>query len=545
MPREGCFRLRGLWLLFLVVLLFSAAGCVSYGDVAVDSGGVTDSQVSVGDDPEFSETAAEAGLVYEGLSADDVNEINSGVYVSDFDRDLQPDLLTIGGDSPVLWRNHGGEFRRSGELPEIDGYVKSALFLDHDNDGWEDLLLLRVDGSPVFLENTGGGFERKDVGLDVTLSVPWAASTADYTGNGCLDVFVVQMGDFVEHRPVGYNQRGISIEEDNGNPNHLFAGDCGSFEETTAEAGIRGEAWSMATSFVDVDGDGLPDIHVANDFNNDVVYFNEGDGTFQREVLPDFTDRNGMSSLVADLTGDGSPEIYVTNIYDESEGDAIEYTVGSRVEGNNLIAYEGNGSFTDLADDMGLRRGGWGWAALAVDFLNDGDRDVLHETSADFGVGSRYPSLFVNRDGGYELVDSSAKGLEETDGFGVVSLDHDLDGDRDLATSNMAGGYKLYENVADTGGSVQVLVESDADGTSVGSRVYVDDGERSQLGISNSKADLLSQDSRYLHFGVGEAADVDVRVEFPDGAVRELEVEPNTRFTVSREGVEQMKHLTG
>lgn len=88
-----------------------------------------------------------------------------------------------------------------------------------------------------------------------------------------------------------------------GNPNLLFDGDCNSFEQVE-NAGIEGTRWSLATSFVDLTGDGYLDIHVGNDFNTDVLYVNQHDGTFRRVEIP-ATDRHAMASEVADVTGDG------------------------------------------------------------------------------------------------------------------------------------------------------------------------------------------------------------------------------------------------
>jgi len=336
----------------LVLISLFTTGCLhTLGETGTGSDGAS---------PEFTEVSSEIGLEYEYTSPKEF-EPSAGVYVTDYDNDGWEDVLTTGGDRPVLFKNSQEEFsttRQLDGLNESDKY-KAASFFDYNNDGWEDLLLLARRGEAVFFENDGGEFDRKTVGLEKRFEVPMSASVADYTGNGCLDVFVSEFSNLRKNKPIGYNQ--FNVEEDNGNRNRLFAGDCEEFEETTEEAGIRDETWSLATSFVDLTNDGHPDIHVANDFNNDVLYINNGDGTFDRRVLPNSTNRNGMSSEVADVNDDGFLDIFVTNIYaGPSNTSDVSYTLRSRTDGNNLLINQGGGEFVDRAEEYGVREGGWG-----------------------------------------------------------------------------------------------------------------------------------------------------------------------------------------
>jgi len=299
----------------------------------------------------FREVGSEVGFAY-------TNDVrfgimsNAGVYAADYDDDGWTDLLAVGGNRSVLYENRRGTFAPSGELAGIDRTMRSALFLDYDDDGWTDLLLFPDGGQPLAFRNDGGDLQRVDVGFDVNTSVPTGATAGDYTGNGCLDLFVVQNGDWTTRLPAGQRESGVTPRTDNGNPNYLFRGNCEGFENVTAEAGIRGTRWSMAATMVDLDEDGRPDVHVANDFNYDVVYWNQGDGTFEQAVLGEATNRNGMASAVADVNGDGYTDIYVTNIYfPETDTNVSRTYLGTneRAGGNNLLINRGNRSFEDRA----------------------------------------------------------------------------------------------------------------------------------------------------------------------------------------------------
>ncbi|WP_273838433.1 CRTAC1 family protein [Halococcus sp. PRR34] len=544
-------------------------------------------------------TADDAGLDYETTDSG-LGNGNDSVYAADYDNDLQTDLLAIGGDDPTLFHNTGGAFERSEALPTIPGHVQSALFFDRDVDGWQDLLVLRRNATPVFLENREGEFHRADVGLDDELAIPVSASAGDYTGDGCPDLFVAQYGDWESTTPSAWNAPTTLIEQDNGNPNLLYRGTCADatngssgFERAT-DAGIEGAHWSLATSFVDLNGDGRSDIHVANDYYNDTIYYNEGDGTFEKRVLGEQTDRNGMSSETADLDGDGRLDLFVTNIYfpentsalSEQERELfesfVENRLGKRMRGNNVLlgANETNSTdgtdgannagstssagdanstsvgdanstnasdagFTYAGERLGLHRGGWGWAAAITDFDSDGEQDVFHTTQTIIAFNDsepRYPTpmTWVQHDGDFYRQSATGIGFESTNGRGVAHLDYDRSGTADLALATYDDRHRLYQNNASQGNSLQVRVQSGSlNHTSLGARVSATAGNDTQLRVNTAKADYQSQDTRFLHFGIGESESVsELRVVWPDGTERVLEnVSAGQRIVVTPGGI--------
>lgn len=535
--RDGA--LPALAMLLLVVL----AGCT----FALGTGSEAETE-----DIRFQEVASEAGLQYNATDPLSFGNGRVGVYTIDANGDPYPDLLTIGGDDPALFENGGGEFQRSDALPDIEPRIKGALVFDYDRDGQEDILLLPINGTPVFLENRDGSFHRKDVGFDVTLSIGSGATAADYDGDGCPDVFLFQNGDWREHSPqrvLNWNastDEATPVTEDNGNPNYLFEGDCSEFERVD-DAGISGSHWSTAASFVDVTGDGSPDIHVANDFYRDTLYVNEGDGTFSRREIPD-TNRHGMASEIADVNGDHAPDVFVSNVgFDQQIWSHISIpTMGNR--GNNLLVNEGHGRFSSQERRYGVANGGWGWAASLVDLDNDGDRDLVH-TTRDYrnytgeenpvptgDLVKTRPSIWERGDDRFHERSASAAGFELSNGKGMATLDYDLDGDQDLVVTNSDGPFKLYENQRTGGDWLQVRPVGANNATAIGAEVYVTTGNRTQYEPLNVKADFRSQDSRTLHFGLGDARTAELRIVWPDGTVRTVSVDANRRLVVPKHG---------
>ncbi|WP_436926133.1 CRTAC1 family protein [Halosimplex amylolyticum] len=560
--------------LFVAALLLAGIAFVSPGAVA----DATDlSELRLGDegDPstphiEFSRLGAERGFEYTStFTPSDGMMGNAGVYASDYDGDGWTDVLALGGDRPVLFENDRGRFVRSGALPAVEGYVKSAHFLDYDADGDDDLLLLRSGDSPVFLENSGGSYDRVAVGLsDVTLDVPTGATSADFDGDGCLDLFIYQNGDWSDGFPGNSENRAAVLDGEarpnvtDGNPNLLFRGTCDGFENVTERAGIRGHKWTLAASFVDLTGDGRPDVHVANDFSHDVLYVNLGNDTFERVDLGPATDRNAMSSEIADLNGDGRLDVYVTNIYFTDYmhlvgqgGREVSMTTSSlslNPHGNNLLVNRGNGTFADRAGGLGVQKGGWGWAASAVDLDNDGHRDLIHATSSDIpiveydGLGYERPQVWAGNGTGFAERNESAAGFDVTNGRGLISLDFDRDGELEVIVAesaayqtgvSTAGSFAVYDNVGAAGRSVSIAVERDGV-TSVGARVFVTTEERTRLRVLNARSDFFSQEPRRLHVGLGNETVQRVRVVWPDGTERSFADVPDGRFlTVTPDGV--------
>jgi len=515
----------------------------------------------------FQNGTAEAGLDYKYTPLGTGNG-NSGIYVADVDNDGWDDLLAVGGERPVLYHNTGGAFERAGAFPAFSREFKSASFVDVEGDGWTDLLLFSREGDVVSLRNRNGTFERTNYGLG-NLTFPLGAAAADYDGDGDADLFVYQSGNWRTKKPAGYFSLYQHVEEDNGNQNVLYenvgTGERAHFERVE-DAGIAGSRWSLAASFVDLTGDGRPDIHVANDYNNDTVYVNQGNGTFSQRLLGGATARNGMASEVADVTGDGRPDVFVTNIYlpfESAQGEMsrerynrlerfMTYVIhSSRTKGNTLLINQGNGTLEDRADGYGVRHGGWGWAATFSDFDEDGERDLLHSTQKSARLDPddpewTLPQLWRGTEDGFERVNRSRHGMGEHDGRGMATLDYDHDGDPDVVIATHGGRPVLYENTAGGGNGLAFRVVDEQGATALGATVEVASENGESVVLQTSNTDFLSQESRVEHVGLGDAERATLRVSWPDGTERTFrDVAANRRVRVTPDGIELVANLTG
>jgi len=525
-----------------VVVAFVVAGAV-LAPVTVDRflGGSEPGQ----DEIQFEETAASCGFEY-STSGNADGSGDGGVFVADADRDGHSDLLAIGGNRPVLFENTNGGFEQSGTLPDRDyPPLKSALFFDADGDGWQDLLLIPREGSPIFLSNQNGDYHDIDAGFNATLQWGTGATAADFDGDGSQEVFVIQNGDWREGTP----RRGPSGEATDGYPNMLFdAGDDGQFERTDG-ANVAGTRWSLATAAADLSGNGSPDIYVANDYGYDVLLANEGNGTFARRTIPD-TNSHGMATALRDVNGDGYLDVFITNIRFQNPQNvwALNSALNVRNTGNTLLLNRGNGTFDEQSAKYGIQQGGWGWAAVIEDFDNDRAVDIIHATQ-DYlrrsdkdgfvGVETR-PALWEGTADGFERRNASAAGLVSANGRGLTTLDFDSDGDLDVAVADTSDQFKLYENRDDDGNWLQVRVHDD--GPAIGAHVQVETNRGTSERVLHSRSNFFAQSTRTLHFGLGDATLEQVQVTWPNGTNTDYEnIETNNRLIVHANGSTSMK----
>ncbi|WP_049898535.1 CRTAC1 family protein [Halococcus agarilyticus] len=537
----------------ILATLVVLAGCSALADF----GGNSDP----GSPLTFENATAEAGVAYQG-TGEGVGAGDNGIHATDVNNDGWTDLLAVGGDRPALFLNDGGSFERRSGFPNVSAQPKSASVVDYDGDGWDDVLLFVPGDRPIVLHNDGGDFERAESSLGLgTLTYPLGATTADYDGDGDRDLLVYQSGNWANGLPEGHGSTTKQIEADNGNPNVLYenTGKSGSDRFVRAtDAGLAGNRWSLAASFVDLTGDGRPDIHVANDYNTDVVYVNQGDGTFRKNLLGGTTARNGMSSEVADVTGDGRPDIFVTNIYLPLEENREEmgrarykqierlfnYVVHSgRTKGNTLLVNQGNGTFVGKAPEYNVQHGGWGWAASMTDFDSDGDRDLIHATQALVRINRSdpvwtLPMVWQRNETGFSRVDKRVHGMAEHNSRGMTTLDYDHDGDVDLVMAAYDGPTVVYENTVEGGHAIQFEVVDESGATALGATVTVEaNGERMATVYQTDENDFFSQESRTEHVGLGQATSATLTVTWPDGTRKSVEVDAGDRLRIAKSGV--------
>ncbi len=308
----------------------------------------------------------------------------------------------------------------------------------------------------------------------------------DYDGDGYLDIYVGNSGSFMEIL---------------GKPNILYRNNGnGTFTDMAAEAGIADERQSQGVAFGDVDNDGDPDLYVANDFGVNALYINNGDGTFEDvtelagvkgaiDITGGGEPPNGYGTALADIDNDGYLDIYVVNLgganilyKNNGDGTYTDVTAQADVGAGNgetgagtaavfsdadgdgkLDLYAANGyglpsffylnsntGFNDATNKAGVGEQGDVEGAVFGDYDNDGDMD-LYVSNTESAEGAPLPDVLYrnNGNGVFEDVTEEAGVSFEDYSLGVAFGDLDNDGYLDLYVVINGGPNILYHNDGD------------------------------------------------------------------------------------------------
>jgi hypothetical protein len=492
----------------------------------------------------------------------------AGVAVGDFNNDGLDDIYfttSAPGQPNHLYRNDGHfKFTEVGAKAGVarlnddktTGTSSFAMWFDYDNDGWQDLFVLRFGMTALFHNNHDGTFTevtQKAGVLRRTNSL--AAAAFDYDGDGNVDLFIA--GYFPDKDFNNLPDTKVLFDSwetaRNGGRNYLFRnnGD-GTFTDVTEQAGFQYTGWTMAIGHGDLDGDGWQDIYLANDFGPDVMLRNTGKGKFvdvTREAIGSDT-KKGMNADFGDFNNDGRLDIYVTNM-----------TEPYLHECNMLWRNNGNWTFSDVSTETQTCDTGWGWGAKFVDVDNDGKLDIyaangfissgkkeymevlldfVLDENVDVSDAKGWPDMTGYSMGGNErkvLLHQTSRGFESIagqagvdstrDGRGVAIADFDNDGRMDLVVSNVDAPPNLYRNVTESANHwLQLRLEGSGKGSNrmaIGARIYVTAGGTRQMREIASANGFDAQSSLRTHFGLGSADVADtVQVVWPGGATQEF-----------------------
>ncbi|MFQ5599301.1 MAG: CRTAC1 family protein [Candidatus Krumholzibacteriia bacterium] len=236
----------------------------------------------------------------------------------------------------------------------------------------------------------------------------------------------------------------------------------GTFENMTEAAGLAESSYGQGCVCGDFDADGFTDLYVTN-YGPNRLYRNRGDGTFE-----DVTERSGVGdprysagAVFFDYDGDGDLDLFVANYLKFHPGmkgvhasslskrTGFKFFPGPRdfeAEADILYRNNGDGTFTDVSEEVGLVEGGKGLTVMAADFDNDGDQDL-------FVANDATPNFLYRNDAGRFVEIALEAGVAydpdgvETAAMGVDIADVDGDGRQDLYVTNMVFEFNnMYRN---------------------------------------------------------------------------------------------------
>ena len=530
--------------------------------------------------PAFTDQTAAAGIDFQHVFGDlqkkyIVEAKGGGAGFFDYDADGDIDLYIVNGATldtyrdksgpgNALYRNLGdGTFDDVSTEARVDdaGWGNGCAVGDIDNDGFRDLYVTNY-GDNVLYRNLGDGSFTDISATSGTPGNQYSTSAAflDYDNDGDLDLYVAHYVVFdVDDMPDDATQEklcvflgGVVYCGPGGMPGtrdvlYRNEGD-NAFTDVSAAAGIgqASDKYGLGVVPEDYDGDGDLDLFVANDATPNLLFQNEGDGTFANAALlagvaynADGDEEAGMGVDFGDIDNDGDADLIVTHFFSET---------------NTLYRNDGRGIFTDITTMAGLAAptiNSVGFGTGFFDYDSDGDLDLFfanghvypHISLVPAGGTYRQPNQLFRNDGGGHFVDvsiDSGPGLAiRKTSRGACMGDYDNDGDVDVFVMNMNDAPSLLRNESDHAGNwltIHVVgTRSNRDG--VGTRIRVKTSDRTQTRTVNGASSYMSHRDIRAHVGLGaEQRAALVELTWPDGETQAIADVPANRLLVVRQG---------
>ena len=512
---------------------------------------------SVSAEVQFVDTTTDAGITFrhvDGRTGEKylIETLGSGALFFDFDIDGYLDLYIVNATHippPIdgkaaqtehpqnrLYRNNGNgtftDVTRKAGVGDT-GYGVGCAAADVNNDGYPEIYVTNYGRNRLYYNNGDGTFtdvaQKAGVGDE-----RWGTSSAflDYDLDGDIDLYVVNYMKFAIANNQWWETRGIRTycsptDQIAGShfvsePDILYRNNGDStFTNVTENAGISHRALGLAVAVGDYDNDGYPDLHIANDMEADLLYHNNGDGTFTE---------------TADLTGtgydeNGFPGSGMGNAFGDYNNDGYLDLVVSNAAALPVILYQNESAalFSDVSFVAGVGAVTlpyFKWAIELFDYNNDGLLDLfvanghLQENISLFS-DSTYPQadlLFRNthrQDGTYHFTDASTEvGLTQLPkkvSRGAAFGDYDNDGDIDIFLNNSNQPATLLRNEGGNSNHWLTIqpIGTQSNVSGIGTKIFIKAGNLSLFKEVRSGASYLSQSDLRVHFGLGKNSAVD------------------------------------
>ena len=477
-----------------------------------------------------------SNLSYAQLAFDDVadqigvdysygdSEYGGGVSFADFDNDGWDDITyaSENGVDLYFFKNTNGVFN----LVTFNGIsntskAKQVIWVDYDNDGDKDFFVTAIEGKNAFYSNDGEmNFTdiSSTIGIFQTDLFTYGASFGDIDNDGDLDLFISNRSP-----------------EDH---NYLYRNDSGIYVDITSTSGISLEGQlSFCSIFFDYDKDGLQDIYVSNDKEENInrLYKNLGDGVFQdvSESSNAGVDVSAMSTTLGDFNNDGWFDIYITN---------TPFSQVSSIQGNVLLKNNGDGTFTNVATETGTSFDSVGWGSVFLDADNDGLLDI-YVSSSENGNGSLISSAFYHQqdDETFMIPQDIGFNTDLRESYSNAIGDINNDGKPEIVVGNDTDNNFLWQNnTINENNWLKVKLEgvvSNKDG--IGNTIEINVDGQSQYRYTLAGEGYLSQNSFYEFFGTGLSNLIDyVKVTWTSTGATETfnNIEANQSITI-KEGI--------
>ncbi len=486
----------------------------------------------------FTDVTAALGIKFRDVNGESgkkyfIEPLGRGVALFDYDNDGDLDIYFVNGydlpgtTSPIppknmLYRNDNGKYVdvTADAFVGDTGYGLGCCVGDYNNDGFVDLYVTNYGKNVLYQNNGDGRFtdvtEKAGVGGDRLSS---GCAFLDYDADGHLDLYVVNYVQFDTETNPECTRQGVPVyctpEALEGEADRLYRNNGDStFTDVTRKAGITAPPGKgLGVVCGDVDNDGDIDIFVANDTTPNLLYLNNGDGTFTEDALfagvalsEEGRAYSGMGANLGDFDNDGFLDIVITNFQDQV---------------NSIYQNAKNGFFNDVSFATGIGEKSLPYLAWGVDFVdfdNDGWLDLfvanghLDDNIVEIdpvGTYKQVNQIFWNNRGTTFKEEKVA--LPPKVSRGAAFGDIDNDGDVDIVVANLKDTPTVLQNA---GGNTRNWLSIKLVGThcvrdAIGARVTVVAGKLTQMREVKSGSGYLSQNDMRLHFGLGNIKQVD------------------------------------
>ena len=573
----------------------------------------------------------------------------SGVAAGDVNGDGRPDIYVARLEGPnALYLNLGDwRFRETAAESGVaagDRFSTGATLADVDGDGDLDLIVTSIEGpKSLFLNDGTGRFaEAPEAGL-LDSRGGMSSALADIDGDGDLDLYLTRYksrsvldlfpGDevafpntvrragrefevverFADHYELAWRADGV-VRLEKGEVDELYlneftegegdagggGGESGGFRHVPFSSGAFLDAggtpleaapteWGLAARFGDLDGDGDPDLYVANDLHSpDRLWVNRGDGTFRPpppHALPT-TSASSMAVDFSDVDRDGDADVFVLDMLardsrarkTQDPVSRVEHTPPGEAAGaqqvnrNTLLANRGDGTWAEIGRQAGVEASGWSWSALFLDVDLDGFEDLLIPNGhirdlmdADTQISIREAGLSGEREStllyrplplhnvafrnlggaGFEEVGRAWGVAPEPDvSHGAALADFDGDGDLDAVVNRLGNPALLLRNDA-AAPRLAVRLRGEAPNTAgVGATVWLEvPGLPRQTKEVAAGGGYLSGSEALVSFAMGDAAEGTLGADWRGGGRSVVRVDGANRLyevfeTEASEGAE-------
>jgi len=557
----------------------------------------------------FTNTVSESALVRNRILGQ-----GAGVALGDVDGDGRVDVFLARTEGcSALFRNLGGwrfaDITAAAGVGACDRNSTGAALVDIDGDRDLDLVLVTTRGPNAIFVNDGQSrfTERRDLGLDPTGKGGTTITAGDVDGDGRLELYVANykpynLDDSIPPqqrafnqmvRQVGPNKFEVAPEHRaeykivmrpdmgglrltvRGMPDDFYRNDGGRFTRVPLtssrfrDAAGRAlasepESFTLAARFVDLNGDGAPDLYVANDFEDtDELWFNDGRGSFR---LGDWRTQRVMSNSsmgvdFADVNADGRVDLFVTDMLandtrrlrtqipthtalPKRPGD-IESQL--QMQRNTLFLNRGDSTFDEVGQRAGVQASGWSWGTLFMDVDLDGFQDILianghlwdiMDADVQENLQNRlqeidfrrqrweFPRLplknvaFRNRgDGTFEDAGARWRFGDQADiAHALAAADLDDDGDLDVVINRLDAPALVLRNESASPRLAVRLVGDTPNTQAVGAKITLLGGAQSVQVREVAAGGLYMSHSDYLaSFAMGQSDSATIEVTWRDG----------------------------